>query len=226
MADIARDADFLAGNFSIQSESSMMACMAVAPKRGMKVLDCCAAPGGKSCYLAEMMGGTGRVQAWDLYPHRVALIEAQIKRLGLENVRPMTRDAATHRADLDRTMDAVLLDAPCSGLGVISEKPDIKLHVSEDSINELTALQSRLLDTVCEYVRTGGTFVYSTCSVLKDENQRQIEAFLERHPDFRIVPLPETIPEHFRRYESTGLQLLPYRDGVEGFYICRMERIV
>ncbi len=222
--DIARDADFLAGSFSIQSESSVMACLAMNVRRGMHILDCCAAPGGKTCFLAEVMGGTGRVQAWDIHDHRVALIEAQARRLGLENIRPVVRDATKPREDLFRTMDAVLLDAPCSGLGVLAEKPDIKLRVTEESVTELTDLQRRLLDTVCEYVKEGGTLVYSTCSVLKEENERQISAFLERHPEFVIRPLPETVPERFRRYETTGLQLLEHRDGVEGFYICRMIR--
>ena len=111
--DIARDADYLAGRFSIQSGGSMLACLAMNVKRGQQVLDCCAAPGGKSCYLAEMMNGTGRVQSWDLHEHRVRLIEAQAKRLGLENIRPMVRDAAKPRGDLYGAMDAVLLDAPC-----------------------------------------------------------------------------------------------------------------
>ncbi len=223
--DIARDADYLAGNFSIQSESSMMACLAMNVKRGMRVLDCCAAPGGKTCCLAEMMGGTGRIQAWDKHEHRVALIEAQAKRLGLEeNVRPMVRDATKRREDLFRTMDAVLLDAPCSGLGVMAEKPDIKLRVTEESVRELTALQAKLLDTVCEYVREGGTLVYSTCSVLREENRDQTDAFLARHSEFELLPLPETVPESFREREERGLQLLEHRDGTEGFYICRMRR--
>lgn len=224
MADVAQDTDFLSGRFSIQSESSMMACLAVDVRRGKQVLDACAAPGGKTCFLAELMGGTGRVQAWDVHEHRVKLIEAQTTRLKLENVRPMVRDATKFRPEMELTMDAVLLDAPCSGLGVIAEKPDIKSRVSAESIAELTALQKMLLDTVSRYVKKGGTFVYSTCSVLKDENERQIEAFLESHPDFELQKLPETVPEQFRRYEGTGLQLLPHRDGVEGFYICRMKR--
>ncbi len=222
--DLARDADFLAGNFSIQSESSIMACLAMHVRRGMRVLDCCAAPGGKTCCLAEMMGGTGRVQAWDIHDHRVQLIAAQANRLGLENVRPMLRDATVPREDLYRTMDAVLLDAPCSGLGVMAEKPDIKLRVTEQSVAELVALQARLLDAVCEYVKEGGTLVYSTCSVLKEENAGQIGAFLARHPEFERLPLPETVPEVFRQREEIGLQLLEHRDGVEGFYICRMKR--
>ena len=222
--DIARDADFLAGRFSIQSESSMMVCLAMDVKRGMRVLDCCAAPGGKACFLAELMGDTGRVQAWDVHEHRVRLIEAQQKRLGLENLRPIRRDATVFREDLEESMDAVLLDAPCSGLGVLAEKPDIKLRVSRESVEELTALQARLLDTVCRYVRPGGTLVYSTCSLLKAENEDQARAFLARHPEFEAEKLPETIPEEYRKHQELGLQLLPHRDGVEGFYMIRMRR--
>lgn len=224
MADVGRDADFLQGRFSIQGESSMMACLALSPRRGMQVLDACAAPGGKACLLAEMMGGSGRVQAWELHPHRTELIAAQARRLHLENVRPMTRDASVHRADLDETMDAVLLDAPCSGLGVMADKPDVKYRVTPESVAELTDVQSRLLDAVAPYVKKGGTLVYSTCSVLKDENERQIAAFLARHPEFEAEALPESIPEAFRQHAGQGLQLLPHRDHVGGFYICRMRR--
>lgn len=222
--DIARDADYLAGNFSIQSGGSMLACLATGVKRGQQVLDCCAAPGGKTCYMAEMMGGTGRIQAWDVHEHRVALIEAQAKRLGLENIRPMVRDATKPREDLNGTMDAVLLDAPCSGLGFMAQKPDIKLRVTEESVQELTELQAKLLDTVCAYVKPGGTLVYSTCSILKDENERQAERFLERHPEFEEVPLPAAVPEKYRNREGRGLQLLEHRDGLEGFYLIRMRR--
>ncbi|MGN0754512.1 MAG: 16S rRNA (cytosine(967)-C(5))-methyltransferase RsmB [Aristaeellaceae bacterium] len=224
MAEIAHDAGFVGGRFSIQSESSMMAALAVAPRKGMQILDCCAAPGGKSCLMAEMMGGSGRVQAWELHAHRTDLIAAQVKRLGLENVRPMTRDASVPRPDLEGTMDAVLLDAPCSGLGVMADKPDVKYRVTAESVAELVATQRRLLDAVAPYVKKGGTLVYSTCSVLKDENVRQVEEFLARHPEFELDKLPETIPAEFRRHEEVGLQLLPSRDGVEGFYICRMKR--
>ena len=222
--DISRDADYLAGNYSIQSGGSMLACMAVGVKRGQQVLDCCAAPGGKTCYLAEMMGGTGRIQAWDVHEHRVSLIEAQAKRLGLENIRPMVRDACKPREDLNRSMDAVLLDAPCSGTGFMAQKPDIKIRLTEESVNELTELQERLLDTVSAYVKPGGIFVYSTCSILKDENERQAERFLQRHPEFEEIELPQVIPEKYRRAGKRGLQLLEHRDGIEGFYLIRMRR--
>ena len=222
--DIARDADYLSGNFSIQSGGSMIACLAMNVRRGQQVLDCCAAPGGKSCYLAELMSGTGRVQAWDIHEHRKELIEAQARRLGLENVRPMVRDALKRREDLFQSMDAVLLDAPCTGLGMLAEKPDIKLHITEENLQELAGIQQRMLDTVCEYVKEGGTLVYSTCSILPEENEQQAEAFLKRHPEFEAADLPVTVPEKYRQHRKTGLQLLEYRDGVEGFYVCRMKR--
>ena len=222
--DIARDADYLAGHFSIQSGGSMLASLATGVKRGQQVLDCCAAPGGKTCYMAEMMGGTGRIQAWDVHEHRVALIEAQAKRLGLENIRPMVRDATKPREDLNGTMDAVLLDAPCSGLGFMAQKPDIKLRVKEENLSELTELQAKLLDTVCEYVKPGGTLVYSTCSILKEENELQAERFLARHDEFEEIPLPPSVPEKYRNRGSRGLQLLEHRDGLEGFYLIRMRR--
>ena len=222
--NIGNDADFTSGLFSIQSLSSQMVCLAMEVRPGNRVLDCCAAPGGKACFLAELMGNTGRVQAWDVHEHRVKLIEAQVRRLGLENVRPMIRDALKRRDDLIQSMDAVLLDAPCSALGLLAEKPDLRLRLTAEKIEELVKLQEELLNTVCEYVRPGGTLVYSTCSVLPEENEEQIKRFLTRHPEFEAVPLPDVIPEQFRQYQRIGLQLLEYRDGTEGFYLCRMKR--
>ena len=225
-SEIAQDADYLAGHFSIQGESSMLAAQAVHVKAGMQVLDCCAAPGGKTAYMAELMEGTGRVYAWDVHEHRVTLIRAMMRRLHLENVRPVVRDASILKEDLVGTMDAVLLDAPCSGLGVMDNKPDIKYRATLESVKELTEIQEKLLDTCCQYVKRNGTLVYSTCSVLPEENGEQVKRFLEKHPEFVISPLPETIDERFRKeYAETGLQLLPHRDGVEGFFIARMKRI-
>ena len=222
--DIGEDADFRSGQFSIQSESSMLAVMAMDPARGRQYLDCCAAPGGKTCYMSELMNGTGRILAWDVHPHRISLIDAQRKRLGLENIRPVVRDALSFRSDLEKTMDGVLLDAPCTGTGMMSEKPDIKLHCDESSLTQLSAIQARLLDSVCMYVKEGGTLVYSTCSVLKSENEDQISSFLSRHPEFYIADLPDSVPEKYRVNYRIGVQLFPFRDNVEGFYICRMKR--
>ena len=224
-ADIAKDADFQAGRFSIQSESSMFAALALTVRPGMQVLDVCAAPGGKTCYLAERMNGTGRVQSWDLHEHRVRLIEAQARRLHLDNVRPMARDATVLRDELVQTMDAVLLDAPCSGTGVMAGKPDVKYRINAEGVEALTETQRKLLDTCCQYVKRGGQLVYSTCSILPEENARQLHAFLERHPEFELMPLPETFPAHLRDHAGAdGLQILPCRDGLDGFFIALMRR--
>ena len=223
--DISADPDFIKGLFSIQGESSMLAAESMQVKRGMTVLDCCAAPGGKTAYMAEHMQGTGRVQAWDKHEHRVELLNAMAQRLRLYNVRPMMRDVTQYRDQFDKTFDAVLLDAPCSGSGVFHDKPDAKFRLTEEGVQELTRLQAEMMDVVSRYVKPGGTFVYSTCSVLPEENALQVEAFLAGHPDFAVAPLPDTIPAQFReKYGEFGLQLLPGVDPVEGFFIARMVR--
>ena len=172
------------------------------------------------------MEGAGRVYAWDVHEHRVTLIRAMARRLRLENVRPVMRDATILKEELCATMDAVLLDAPCSGLGVMDNKPDIKYRATAESVAELTDIQKKLLDCCCQYVKRGGTLVYSTCSILPEENEKQVARFLAEHPDFEIAPLPDEIDQRFRsRYTANGLQLLPHRDGVEGFFIARMHRV-
>jgi 16S rRNA (cytosine967-C5)-methyltransferase len=223
--DIAQDADFQKGHYSVQGESSVLAARAVDAKRGMTVLDCCAAPGGKTAYLAETMENTGRVQAWDLHPHRVELITKNAERLRLYNVRPMVRDATQLRDQMVETMDAVLLDAPCSGTGVLGDKPDAKYRFSEEKVRELIGLQASMLDTCCTYVKPGGTLVYATCSILPEENQEQVEAFLKRHPEFKLDSLPNSIPDNLRKkYGEHGLQILPGIDRMEGFFIARMVK--
>lgn len=226
VSEIARDNDYLNGSFSIQGQSSILAAQAMNVKKGMQVLDCCAAPGGKTAYMAEIMAPTGRVYAWDVHDHRVNLLRAMARRLRLDNVRAIVRDATVLNEELISSMDAVLLDAPCSGLGVMDNKPDIKYRATPESVAELTGIQEKLLDTCCRYVKKGGCMVYSTCSLLPEENGNQIMRFLEKHPEFEIAPLPEEIPEDFRKfYSPTGLQLLPHRDKVEGFFIARMRRV-
>ena len=224
MIDITADADWQGGMYSIQSEGSQCAVLALGVKPGWKVLDCCAAPGGKTAYIAELLNGGGRVQAWDKHEHRVDLITAQAKRLHLENVRPIHRDASVIREDLDMTFDAVLLDAPCSGTGDMAEKPDIKLRLKEENVDTLIRTQAELLDSVCRTVKIGGVLVYSTCSLLKAENEEQVKAFLERHSEFEPEALPVSIPESLRQHSDLGLQLMAHRDGVGGFYVCRMKR--
>jgi len=224
--EITFDSDYKAGLFSIQGQSSMLAAEAVQARAGQKVLDACAAPGGKSAYLCEQMQLTGRVFSWELHDKRALLLEGVRRRLGLDNMRITVRDAGEYREDFDSTLDAVLLDAPCAGLGVLAQKPDVKLRLKEEDIPAIVESQKRLLNTVCRYVKKGGTLVYSTCSILPEENSLQVKAFLESHPEFELIALPESFPEELlEKQTENGLQLLGCRDGVEGFFIARMRRV-
>ena len=135
------------------------------------------------------------------------------------------RDALVYREQLEGMMDVVLIDAPCTGSGVMDEKPDLKVRLNAQDLRSLVETQQKMLDTCSRYVKPGGLLVYATCSILPDENDRQTEAFLLTHPEFSIQALPETIPQSLRQYEGPlGLQLLPHRDNTEGFYIARMRR--
>ena len=225
--DLSKDVEYRRGHFSIQGESSMLAAMAVGVKPGSAVLDACAAPGGKTALLAETMRGSGRVHAWDLHAHRVELLKAMATRLHLDNVRPAQRDAAVFRQELEATMDAVLVDAPCSGLGVMTGKPDVKYRQSAEAVEALVAAQARILDACCRYVKPGGALVYATCSILPEENGAQVDAFLARHAEFALDAegLTERLPERFRDKIVDGrLQLFAHQDGIDGFFIARMVR--
>ncbi|MFF2887958.1 16S rRNA (cytosine(967)-C(5))-methyltransferase RsmB [Paenibacillus sp. NPDC057967] len=230
--NLADTEDFRQGLWSLQDESSMLVAEVVAPKAGMKVLDCCAAPGGKSSHMAELMDGKGKVWANDLHAHKRELITSQTERLKLRNVEAVVGDAmALSERFAPESMDAVLLDAPCSGFGVIRRKPEIKWTKTEGDISEIAGLQRQLLHRVSGLVRPGGTLVYSTCTMEKEENESQIEVFLREHPEFRLdADWPDAILSNLRAAGVIGdefdgqLQLLPQHFGSDGFYIARMVK--
>ena len=225
--DLPSDPDYRRGLFSIQSESSMLAAMAVGARPGMNIIDACAAPGGKTALMAEMMQDTGRVYAYELHEHRVELIKKNAERLRLYNIRPVCADATVLRPENEGVMDAVLLDAPCSGLGVMMNKPDLKYRLKDENIAELADIQRRLLDTCCRYVRPGGTLVYSTCTLLGAENRDQVQAFLEQHDEFELDADPSWVPAKLLpHFENGMMQLLAHRDrGMDGFFIAKMRRV-
>ena len=222
---IAAHEGYRTGMFSIQGESSMLAAYAVNAKPGMQILDACAAPGGKTCLMAETMKGAGRVYAWDLHEHRAELIRAAAKRLELDNIRAQARDASRRNENLDLSMDAVLIDAPCYGLGVMGDKPDIKYRLTNETIEALIPIQKQILETCSAYVKPGGLLVYSTCTIIPEENAGQIASFLAAHPEFEADNDASWLPEGLREgYQGGMIQLLPCRDGVEGFFIARLRR--
>lgn len=222
---IARQDIYKRGLCSVQGESSLMCALALDPRPGMQLMDACAAPGGKSAALIELMQGSGRVYACDIHAHRVELIRAMSARLGHDGIKARQWDATRFNPEWEGAMDAVLCDAPCSGLGVVSSKPDIKLNITPEALEQLPELQARILANCARYVRPGGVLVYSTCTILASENQDVVNGFLRAHGEFGIDDVAPHVPESFRGAVQDGmLALLGCRDGVDGFFVARMVR--
>ena len=218
---LERLAAFQEGLFYIQDPASKLAALALAPEPEMKVLDCCAAPGGKSFAAAIQMQGRGEVVSCDLHPHKKKLIQAGADRLGLTNVAPMTADGKAFRPEWENTFDRVLVDAPCSGLGVIRKKPDIR-YKDPAPLEGLPQVQRVILDNAARYVRPGGVLVYSTCTLLRQENEGVVEAFLSEHPNFRTEGF--RLPEYVGDARTGLLTLWPHRQGTDGFFICKLRK--
>lgn len=212
------------GSFAVQSESAMLVCRLCKVKPGMNVLDACAAPGGKTAYLSSLMGNEGRIIAWDVHEHRVALLRAALERMNVSNVECAVHDAAEQTEELIGSMDIVLIDAPCSGFGGGS-KPDAYLNHGRENIEELAVIQRRILNTCCRYVKADGALIYSTCTVSKRENDDNIRAFLEEHSEFELDADALNMFElNSARKQSGMLQLFTNLDGVDGFFMVRMVR--
>lgn len=173
------------GYMSAQDEGSFAIAKFVDPKENEKILDCCAAPGTKTMAMAEMMYNKGHIDSFDLHAHRKDLIESDAKRLGIDIVHAGVQDATKFKSSV--LYDRILCDVPCSGYGVLSRKPDIKLRMLPEDMDTLIPLQYAILNNVCQYVKEGGIIVYSTCTMNKKENEKQIQRFLKEHDMFRLV---------------------------------------
>ncbi|MFB9330562.1 16S rRNA (cytosine(967)-C(5))-methyltransferase RsmB [Paenibacillus aurantiacus] len=230
--NLARTDGYAAGLWSMQDESSMLVAEVCEPQPRSRVIDCCAAPGGKTTHLAELMGDQGDVVANDVHEHKRQLIGEQASRLGLQSVQPVTGDAGQLAERYEpASFDTVLLDAPCSGLGVIRRKPEIKWTKSPGDVGEIAGVQRRLLREAAKLVKSGGTLVYSTCTIARQENEDQVAAFLAEQPDFELDPQwPPGIVTALREAGAIGdafrgeLQLLPQHFGSDGFYIAKLKR--
>lgn len=187
--------EFTEGYFYIQDVSSMEIGQVAAPKQDSVCVDVCAAPGGKALHLAELMKGTGCVYARDLTPRKVALIEENVQRMEANNVKAQMWDATLLDESMVQKADVVLADLPCSGLGILRKKPDIKLHLNLEQVQGIVALQREILNVVCQYVKAGGTLVYSTCTINPMENEENVQWFLETHQDFQLVEEKQILPD-------------------------------
>ena len=214
---------FQEGLFYVQDAAAKLAvlCAQIPQKSSVRVMDCCAAPGGKSFAAGIAMGNEGVVQSCDVHEHKTALIQNGAVRLGLTNIQVRKQDASVFCQEWQDKMDVVIADVPCSGYGIIRKKPDIRYKDPKD-LARLPELQLAILCNQAEYVKPGGTLLYSTCTLVRAENEGVVEAFLKLRPDFTLekLPLPHCFPEN----TSGMLVLVPGEYDTDGFFICRLRR--
>lgn len=207
--NIADTKAYQQGLITVQDESSQLVALTLAPLKGEYVLDMCGAPGSKTTHLAQLMANSGQIEVYDLYEHKAKLIESNCQRLGVSNVRVHTFDATRLQEIYEKeTFDRILLDAPCSGFGVLKRKPEIKFHDSS-VMDELIPLQAKLLENAYDLLKINGTMVYSTCTINKKENEYMIDRFIRKHPDMKVL------------FEKTILNFEYHSDG---FFICKMKK--
>lgn len=214
------------GLFQPQDEASMLVSHALFPKPGQLIIDVCAGPGGKSTHIAQLMNNKGKIIARDIYKHKLQLIEGLASRLGVKIIEAQKHDAKILDKELIGKADGVLVDAPCSGTGIIRRKPDIKWKRQEKDLLELTKQQKEILDTSARYVKNQGCLVYSTCSLETEENESVIKAFLEENDDFIIEDISPYIPFKLRNGVNEGFfRTFPHIHGTDGFFIARLRRL-
>lgn len=213
------------GLFSMQDEAAALTALVLSPKEEEKILDCCSAPGGKTTYLAELMHNKGTITAWDLYENRLKLVDENAKRLGINIISTEVNDSTKLKEEYIEKFDKVLLDVPCLGLGVIRRKPDIKWQREEKDIQDISKTQIEILKTCSKYVKKGGTLLYSTCSILKEENENIIEKFLEENGEYEIVNPDNDKLKNFRNNIINNKYINLYTNANnDGFFICLLER--
>lgn len=211
------------GFFHIQDLSSQACCHILSPQKNETILDVCAAPGGKSFTISELMENTGQIFALDLHEHRTLLIKKGAQRLGLKNIKTFCADASKPLEFEKRSFDRILCDVPCSGLGVISKKPDI-MFKSEEEIKELPELQLNILKNASEYLKKGGTLIYSTCTLNHYENEDIINAFIKGNSEFILKDINE-VPENFTCINAKGYVTILPTKHCDGFFIAKLMRV-
>ncbi len=227
VTDISRTQAFTQGKMTVQDEGSMLVTKILDPKPGERILDVCAAPGGKTTHIGQMMKNQGHILAWDIHPHKIDLILDNAKRLGITNIEAKSADALLPAKEAVNRFNRVLVDAPCSGTGIIRRKPDIKWQRKQDDFGNLIEIQRKILYNASRYVIPGGVLVYSTCSVDERENASVALAFLKENPEYDAEPLELYLPDPLKGKDGCRqgmLSLYPHIDHTDGFFIARFRR--
>ncbi len=214
---------FTQGLFYVQDPAAKLSVLCAQIQPGSAVLDCCAAPGGKSFAAGIAMEGKGSIVSCDIHSHKIPLIQNGAKRLGLELITAMEHDASVHNSHWQQKMDTVIADVPCSGYGIIRKKPDIR-YKDLTQMEQLPQLQLQILENQSEYVKSGGVLLYSTCTLVREENEGVVEQFLSKHSDFALESLP--LPQNFPQNTTGMLALVPGQYDTDGFFIAKLRRTV
>lgn len=201
---------FKEGYFTIQDISAGLTASILQAKDGENILDACSAPGGKTTYIAELMKNKGNIEAWDIHEHRTKLVQENAKRLGINIIKTKVKDATQYDEKYNERFDKILLDVPCLGIGVIKRKPDIKWQRKPEDIYEITKIQKIILKNCSQYLKKGGELVYSTCSILKEENEDIIFEILKQNKDFEIT-------------KNSIINIVPDCEK-DGFFICKLHK--
>lgn len=225
-SSIAKLQAFKNGLFQVQDESSMLVSRILDPKLGDVVVDMCAAPGGKSTHIAQLMQNKGVVISRDVHEHKIKLIDELAKRLEIDIIKSELYDACKLDNSLIGKADRVLVDAPCTGLGVIRRKPDIKWARNLNDIEDIVKIQKAILNNAAKYVKSGGFLVYSTCTIEPRENEMVVEEFIKENKEYEKVDITPLLPDKLKKPSAIDgkLQLYPNVDGVDGFFICKMRK--
>lgn len=216
---------FKNGLFTVQDESPSLVGHIIKPNEGEKILDICAAPGGKTTHLAQLSNDKANIIAFELHEHRCKLIENLCKRLDIKSIKVEQRDATIFDEDLTEKFDKIVADVPCSGLGVIRRKPDIKWNTKAEDIEELTNIQYKILLNASKYLKKGGTLIYSTCTNNKKENEDIVNKFLNNNKDFVIEQINNIHEDFAKDIVNKGmLELSPDKNNCDGFFICKLVK--
>lgn len=222
---ITQLASFGQGLFTVQDESSMLVSPVLNPQKNDVIIDACSAPGGKTSHIAQLMNNQGKIYALDIHQHRLDLVKENCTRLGVTNVETALIDAREISQHLHELVDGILIDAPCSGLGVLARRADARWQKKENDFEELSELQYQILISAAELVKAKGTLIYSTCTIDSRENTEVIERFLENNEDFYLdTSLNEYLPYHTEEGQEGYIQYLPFIHQMDGFFIARLKR--
>lgn len=221
--NIERLESFKNGLFTVQDEAAGLTSLILNPKKGENILDACSSPGGKTTYIAQLVENEGQIIAFDIHEHRTRLVEQNAKRLGVNIIETKVQDASKFEEKYVNKFDKILLDVPCLGIGVLKRKPDIKWQKKKEDVKEISEIQYKILENCSKYLKPKGELVYSTCSILKEENENLIEKFLHKNKEFKLEKIENFEEEFFKKYLKNEQFLQVYQNKkTDGFFICKL----